>query len=105
MTSKGILEWLLEESQPAVRYLALTQYLGKPKDDTEAQKAKKKIPEKGWAADILREQRPSGMWVSDQSLYRPKYLSTNWMLLVLSDLGMTRSDPRIAQGCDLWIRR
>jgi len=27
------------------------------------------------------------------------------MLLLLSDLGMTREDPRIAKACQLWIRR
>jgi len=103
MTSKGTLEWLLEESQPAVRYLALTQLLGEPKDEAEVQKAKKRIPEEGWAADILREQRPSGMWVGDENLYRPKYLSTNWMLLLLADLGLTKEDPRIAKACEGWL--
>jgi hypothetical protein len=59
----------------------------------------------GWAADVLARQHPEGWWVEDDSLYRPKYLSTNWMLLILSDLGLTKSDPRISKACELWIRR
>src|SRR3989454_5423575 len=63
------------------------------------------IPRKGWAAEILENQDREGWWVSGESLYRPKYLSANWMLLILADLGLTREDPRIKRACDLWIER
>ncbi len=105
MKSKTALDWLLEEDQPSVRYLALTQLLEKPENDPDVRSAKEMIPKKGWAADILADQTPGGFWVSDESLYRPKYLSTNWMLLVLSDLGLTNEDPRIRTACELWIER
>lgn len=105
MKPKSALDWLLEENQPSVRYLVLTQLLERPEDDSEVRAAKEMVAKKGWASDILAEQRPGGWWASDASLYRPKYLSTNWMLLVLSDLGLTRSDPRIAMACELWLTR
>ena len=100
-----MLEWLLEEDQPSVRFLALTQLLRKPLDDPEVVAARVRIPKEGWAADILAEQDPKGWWVGGESLYRPKYASTNWMLLILSDLGLTKEDPRIAKACELWIER
>jgi len=105
MKPKTPLDWLLEEDQPAVRYLALTQLLGRPEEDAEVRAAKAAIARTGWAADILATQEPVGWWVSEESLYRPKYLSTNWMLLILSDLGLTRENPRTGKACDLWIRR
>lgn len=105
MVAKAVLDWLLEEDQPAIRYHTLTELLEKPLDDGEVQSARERIPLKGWAADILAEQNPAGWWVGDDSLYRPKYLSTNWMLLILSDLGLTREDPRIQRACELWIQR
>ena len=104
-TSAKALDWLLGEDQPAIQYLTRTQLLGRPEDDPEVQGAKEGILKRGWAADILAEQDRGGWWVSDESLYRPKYLSTNWMLLVLSDLGVTREDPRIRKASELWIRR
>jgi hypothetical protein len=103
--SKTTLEWLLEENQPSIRYLALTQLLGKPDDDSEVQSAKAMITETGWASDILDKQLPGGYWIEEESLYKPKYLSTNWMLLILSDLGLTKREARIAKACDLWIKR
>jgi hypothetical protein len=98
-------EWLLEENQPSIRYLTLTELLDKPPDDPEVRSAEARITETGWAADILREQNQAGWWVAGDDFYRPKYLATNWMLLTLSDLGVTRRDPRISKACELWIER
>ncbi len=98
-------DWLLEADQPAIRALTLTQLLGRPEDDGEVEAAREEILRRGWAADILAGQHPGGWWIHEESLYSPKYLSTNWMLLILSDLGLTREDPRIDAACRLWIRR
>lgn len=101
----SVVEWLLGEDQPSIRYLALTQLLGKNESDPEVQSAKRMITRRGWAADLLVTQEKDGWWVSGEGLYRPKYISTNWMLLILSDLGLTNEDPRIAKSCELWIER
>jgi hypothetical protein len=98
-------DWLLEENQPSIRYLALTKLLGKPKNDAEVESAKQMITKQGWAADILSKQTLGGWWTEEESFYRPKYISTNWMLLILSDLGLSRADSRIARACQLWIER
>lgn len=50
------MDWLLEEDQPAVRYLALTQLLEKPEGDSDVKEARVMIAKRGWASDILREQ-------------------------------------------------
>src|SRR2546426_12127129 len=105
MKSKSALDWLLEDDQPSVRFLTLTQLLERPLDDPEVVAAKEMITRKGWAEEILAKQDREGWWVSGESLYRPKYLSANWMLLILADLGLTRSDPRIKRACDIWIER
>ncbi len=102
---KGALDWLLQEDEPSVRYLALTQVQGRAEDEGEVGAAREAIASRGWAAEILGKQDPAGWWVRGDRLYQPKYLSTNWMLLVLADLGMTKEDPRIDRAARLWIRR
>ena len=98
------MDWLLEPSQPAVRCMAMRDLLdGTGRADLE--EARRAIASAGWVADILAEQKPGGYWMSAEKLYRPKYVSTNWMLLTLSDLGITRKDPRIAEACSLWMDR
>ena len=54
---------------------------------------------------MFAKQKPGGWWVHEENLYRPKYLSTNWMLLILSDLGLTKEDPRIQRAAELWRDR
>ena len=101
----GAIEWLLQEEEPSIRYLALINLLGKPENDPEVRAAKRMIGKEGWAAEILSKQKAGGWWVHQENLYRPKYLSTNWMLLILSDLGLTRADPRVRRAADLWRDR
>ena len=105
MKSNSVINWLLQENQPSIRYLTLTRLLDRPETDSEVKSARKAIKETGWAGEILAMQSPAGWWVDGKNLYQPKYTSTNWMLLILSDLGVTKEDPRIAMACELWIKR
>lgn len=102
---KSAVEWLLEEDQPSIKYLALTELLDKPQNDPEVKSARNNITKAGWAKVILDKQEPGAYWVKNGNLYQPKYISTNWMLLILSDLGLTKDDPRIDKACQLWIKR
>jgi hypothetical protein len=104
MRSGNAVDWLLEKDQPSVRCLALREILGRSNEDADVVSAKEDITKRGWAEEILSKQDKRGWWVAE-TLYRPKYLSTNWMLLILSDLGLTRAEPRIEKACELWIKR
>jgi len=101
----SVLEWLLDESQASVRYLTLTGLLGKSESDPDVMDARENITRVGWVKKILDMRTPSGYWVSEQRLYRPKYISTNWMLLILSDLGLTKAEAGIGKVCETWMRR
>src|SRR5207244_12717774 len=53
MKSKSALDWLLEEDQPSVRYLTLTQLLERPLDDPAVAAATDMTRRKGRAHEIL----------------------------------------------------
>jgi hypothetical protein len=105
LSPEKVVEWLLEPEQPSVRYLALTQLLGRKESDAEVREARDQIPRRGWAAEVLARRDPAGWWFHEKNLYRPKYLSTNWNLLALADLGATRRIPAVRASCELWMRR
>src|SRR2546422_774682 len=107
---RGLRNWLLaKDSDPSVRLRVLRDLLERPADDPAVVGAQREIGRKGWAAQILRGQHPSGQWVNAGSsafeLYRPKYVATNWRLLVLSDLGLTKKTPRVAKAARLFLDR
>lgn len=47
MMEKEVLDWLLEEDQPAIRYLALTELEGRGREDGEVQSTREMISEQG----------------------------------------------------------
>lgn len=102
--SDQVIEWLLEENQPAVRYFTLTDFLGRERDSPDVKEAYSNISKEGWAREILKMQKPEGHWQSKRSLYRPKYTATNWMALILSDLGVTNENEQVARAADLFFK-
>ncbi len=103
MPADAVIDWLLEPSQPSVRYLALTQLLERRETDAEVRTAKARIPTTGWVADVLARRNPAGWWVRDRGWLEPRFVGTNWNLLALSDLGATRKIPEIADSCEFWM--
>jgi len=101
----SVVDWLLEEDQSSIRYLTLTELLGKTEKDAEVKRARENIPRTGWVKGILDTQLPSGCWVHEKSLFSPTFHATFWMLLVLSDLGLTKEDSRIDKASQLWLKR
>ena len=104
MVSESVLDWLLEEGQPSIRYLTLTQLLHRPPSDPEVRAARAQIFRVGWGAELLADRTAGGWWGDRTSFYRPKYQSTHWKMLVLSDLGFSRDIPAVAKSCEVWMR-
>jgi len=98
-----VLDWLLEADQPSIRYLTQTRLLRKSETDPDVRDAKARIPTTGWAAEILARRDPGGWWVRDGHPMYPKYVSTNWNLLALSDLGATCAIPEVRKSCEHWM--
>ena len=97
------ISWLLGDEQPAVRYFTLVDLLDRSEKEPEVQKAYKEIPKRGWAAAILAKQKSEGYWESRGDLYRPKYTATNWMALILSDLGLNKENLKVKKTAKLFF--
>jgi|HubBroStandDraft_1064217.scaffolds.fasta_scaffold03396_5 hypothetical protein len=108
--SPRIRRWLTgPDSDPSVRVRFWVEVDGRSREDPRVREAQRAIGRTGWAASILDFQWPDGHWVtpgtSGRELYRPKYVATNWLAIVLADLGMTRSDPRIRRTAEMILDR
>jgi hypothetical protein len=109
-SGRKVIDWLLEENQPVVRYYTLVDLLGRKNDDPEVRSAHSRIARVGWANDQLRKQGAKGFWEAHEPknvrewvdfLYFPKFLGTNWRALVLSDFGLDATNPQIKKIADL----
>jgi hypothetical protein len=100
-----IIDWLLEEDDPSVRYFTLRDLLGRPDQSHEVRKAKKDIMARGAVPKILSRQNPEGFWAEENKFYRNKYKGTVWQIIILANLGADGSDPRIQKACEFILHR
>jgi hypothetical protein len=105
LPGRQAIEWLLEEDQPSIRYLALTQLLQRRESDSEVREAKAKIPKAGWVSEILARRDPGGWWVRDRGWLEPRFLGTHWNMLALADLGATRIIPEVKESSEYWMAK
>jgi len=102
-----LIHWLLASDEPSVRLRVLTELLGRGPTDPEVLAATEALGTTGWGAEILTRQLPEGHWDSPgttrRDLYTPKYIATNWKLIVLADLGLTRAHPQVARAAELFL--
>jgi hypothetical protein len=87
--------WLLEESNPSVRYFALRWLLDRPEDGVEVVAASQAIAQSETVRRILHKQRPTGTWGADA---RPHH-GTRGHLHMLMWLGF-KGDGAVRKAMD-----
>ncbi|MFQ5951228.1 MAG: prenyltransferase/squalene oxidase repeat-containing protein [Candidatus Geothermarchaeales archaeon] len=101
---EGVIDWLLEPSNPPIRYLTLTQLLRHRESDGAVREAKKEIPESPWVRELMVKQIDDAYWDNPKSCYLPKYGATVWYLQLLAELGVT-ADRRIQNACQRFLKQ
>ena len=97
-----IQEWLLDPSDPGPRYLALKHLTKSPPSilSDVCQVAHQKGPIK----TVLEAMHPDGYWEKDGPGYLPKYRSSAWSIILLSQLGASiDQDDRIHLACEKYL--
>jgi len=103
-----VIDWLLEENNPPVQYLALTRLLGTPESDPDVQRSKSLLMEYPVTQGILAHSEK--FWKDDDRAYW-KYTGKYWQVIFLGQLLADGSDPRIAEGINhplnhrIWVMK
>lgn len=96
--------WLLTEDGSGSTYLALKNLVGLPDTDSQLAAAKTIAYTTGHIGHILAHMNPEGYWRNPQGGYSPKYYSTVWALILLSQLGASATDDvRITTACRYYL--
>ncbi len=95
--------WLLESdrSQPAIRYYALRDVLGRDEKDSEVQAAKAAIMASGPVPVILAAQHPRGYWGKPG----PRFTGTMPAVVFMALFGADGTNQRIRRGCEILLSR
>jgi hypothetical protein len=100
---RSTIDWLLQPSNPSVRWLTLERVLRRSADDPEVVEARAGIMKSVWVRALMREQHPDGWWVNPKNCYQPRGSATVWHLQLLAELGAPGNDPRIVRACDRFL--
>ncbi|MEL7602333.1 MAG: nitrogen fixation protein NifH [Bacillota bacterium] len=92
-------DWLLEESEPSVRYFTLRDILEKPEDDPQVAQARQAILLRGTAREILNKQRDQEYLQAYPRYYTYKYRGLAWQLIALAEL-CAEPDEQIRSQCE-----
>lgn len=96
------LDWLTEEENPGVRYLAGRDLTGSTLPAISA--LREKAHSTGPIAEILSQMQPEGYWLKPGAGYTSKYKGTVWSLILLSQLGAScQADRRIDRACSYYL--
>lgn len=87
------IEWLLERSDPSVRFWALQDLIGLNRSYPDAAEAQEALMRSVPVKKILGAQNEAGYWVDEKDMYLPKYTATTHSLLILAELGAKRIPP------------
>lgn len=99
------IHWLLEDSNPSVRYMTLSELLEKSTHNPELIQAKQEILQKGIIPLILSKQKEGGYWEEEDKFYTNKYKGTVWQLIILAESGVEgKDDLRIRDACEFILK-
>ena len=97
---KEIVNWLLE-GDPSIVWQVERDLLGKRFQ--EYSETRKKIPSEGWGKQILEKQDPEGTWA--KGLYSPKWISTNYTLILLRRIGLPHNTESVKKGVQILLEK
>jgi hypothetical protein len=95
-----VVEWLLEASNPSVRFLTLTGVLGRSLRSKEVVAARSGIMRAGIVPEILERQAADGSWDKRDAFYTAKYRGTVWTLMILAEHYADGGDERVRRACE-----
>jgi hypothetical protein len=107
-----ILEWLLEDENPSVRYRTFVDLLGRPAEDPEVIDAKDRVLTSEAVVNILTRMHPDGYWlqqnprtkktVGDGVEYEA-FLTTHFCLSYLAELGLDKQHPDVSKAANRYL--
>lgn len=100
-----VLEWLLEEDNPGMRFSALTMLLGRDPEAPDVRGLRSAAMQIDPIRTIMAHQEPEGHWGQPQRFYHGKYFGTVWQIIFLAQLAADPDDERIKRGCEFLFNR
>ncbi|NLF78949.1 MAG: hypothetical protein GX573_24925, partial [Chloroflexi bacterium] len=101
-----VLDWLLEETAPSIRYRTMIELLDMRGSDPLARATCEQIQSSKAVNQILSRMHPEAYWEYNgrgSGVEYVDYYTTHFNLAFLAELGMTHADTRIGRAVDRYL--
>lgn len=107
-----VIDWLLEHSDPSMRYRTLRELLGVPEDDPDVAAARESILGSQAATGLLALMHPDSYWLQLNSnktrwvgdgVEYGSFASTHFILAYLAELGLDRTHPQVDRAAERYL--
>jgi hypothetical protein len=95
--------WLLDSESPSIVHQARRDLRPPRTTAREVHTTKKRIMRTGAVPAIFSRQSKAGNWKIDRGYYGPKFYSTHWSMVLLTELGAEGRDARFQRGVDYML--
>jgi hypothetical protein len=98
--SGKVIDWLLEDNNPSVRFFALRDLCQVHERAKDIRAARQQIARSCHAVRLWRTQQSTGYWEDADKPYVPKYKASYWQIMICGYLGLDKADARVAKACE-----
>ena len=95
--------WLLESTTPSIVHQTLADPALCAAPAAKIRSAKAKVMRVGAVPAILARQSGGGKWKIDRGYYGPKFYSTHWSMMLLTELGVEGADRGFRRGAEYML--
>ena len=107
----SVLEWLLEEENPSIRYRTMVELQDLPTTNTEVKRAYKAVLNYPVVQNILKKMHPEGYWevkkrdgrIIGAGVEYADWSTTHYVLSYLAELGMTKDNPQVEKAANRYL--
>jgi hypothetical protein len=104
LITEEVSSWLLDPADQGASYLALSKLTDLDYHDPKLVESREIAHQNGPIQTILDAMHPDGYWEKEGAGYLPKYKSSVWSLILLSQLGAKIDcDTRIKTACEYYL--
>ncbi len=108
---KPVMEWLLEESNPSIRYRTMLELQNLPNTSNKIKEAKEAVIEYPVVQNILKKMQPEGYWevkkrdgrVLGAGVEYADWSTTHYVLSYLVELGVTKDNPEVNKAANRYL--
>ncbi|MFX1511988.1 MAG: hypothetical protein ACFFCQ_05335 [Promethearchaeota archaeon] len=108
---EDVIDWLLEEENPSVRYRTMLELQDLPNTSKQVKKAKEAVMEYPVVQNILKKMHPEGYWevkkrdgrVKGAGVEYADWSTTHYVLSYLVELGLTKENPLVNKAVNRYL--